>query len=245
MFIKIRIEFNEWFSFDDNIREFNYLSVESAEFDKNFEKNVFIRGRRFKRSILDFPNILLRTIPPLNFFRNTLRTFLFTKSILLNSSFEKAFGPFLLSKLAYLTPNKNPAGESLIFSVYCIYRKEQLTKGEQKMEKRICENIALLLTSASFEKFYNEFVVCGTIETDPVFIEKIGNLFGRCFEQSEEMVLFRADIQKYFSENGGWVESKNQAKVFLPTEKPILVSLQDAFGKLYGEDDVIVLNKMA
>lgn len=115
------------------------------------------------------------------------------------------------------------------------------------MDKEICENIARLLTSASFESFYKTFIIDGQFdERDTILLNKIDMFFSFCFPSPpEEMVLFRADIQKYFSENGGWVESKNQAKVFLPTEKPILVSLQDAFGKLYGEDDVIVLNKMA
>lgn len=112
------------------------------------------------------------------------------------------------------------------------------------MEKRICENIALLLNSETFKKFYNTIVLGDKFdETSAFFLNKIDILFSPCFEPAEEMVLFRTDIQKYFSPNGGWVESKNQAKVFLPTEKQILVSLQNAFGLLYGEDDIIVMNK--
>lgn len=106
--------------------------------------------------------------------------------------------------------------------------------------------IASVLTSGRFEKFYNEFVVEKQLnEDDEQFLSEVRKQFDCVFENpnEDELVLFRQDILKFFHESGNWVESIHQAKVFKPEEKELLVSLQTCFGKLFGEDEVIVGNR--
>lgn len=104
--------------------------------------------------------------------------------------------------------------------------------------------IASVLTSGRFEKFYNEFVIEKQLnENDEQFLSEVRKQFDCVFENSEdELILVRdgygAVPPLYFSENGNWVESIHQAKVFKSEEKELLVSLQNCFGQLF--DDVVV-----
>lgn len=103
--------------------------------------------------------------------------------------------------------------------------------------------IASVLTSGSFEKFYNEFVVEKQLnENDEQFLSEVRKQFDCVFENHEdELILVQERYGQpnlYFSENGNWVESIHQAKIFKPEEKELLVSLQTCFGQLF--DDVLI-----
>lgn len=117
----------------------------------------------------------------------------------------------------------------------------------EKNKELINFRIATVLTSGRFEKFYNEFVVEKQLnENDEQFLSEVRKQFDCVFEEPNEdgeMILWREDINRYFSEDGSWVVSIHQARIFKPEEKELLINLQQCFGKMFGEDDVIVRNR--